>query len=88
MSLLKGIEGPGQHQAGGFVTLLCVGFAVRGWGFPQAEVGGRSRELTCHMIHELRQPSQYPQPGPRGSLCTAAPKLSDLWFCTVAARHS
>lgn len=84
MSLLKGAEGLGQHHAGRFVTLLCVGFAVQSRGFPMVEVGGRSRELTCHMIHGCR----YPQLGPRCSLYTAAPKLSDLCFCTGVARCS
>lgn len=56
MSLLKGPEGLGQHQAEEFVPLLCAGVAVKSQGFPQAEVGGRSRELTCRTIRELRQP--------------------------------
>lgn len=51
MSLLKGAEGLGQHEAGGFVPLLCGGFAVRSQGFPRLKLvaGARSSPAAWSM---------------------------------------
>lgn len=59
MSLLKGAAG--QHQAGEFVPLLRAGAAVGARAFSQAEVAGRSGELTCYVIQEAAAARPIPE---------------------------
>lgn len=61
MSLLKGAEGPGQHQAGEFVPPLCARAAGGAQAFSQTKGAVWSGKLTRYMIHEAATDQQVPE---------------------------